>query len=212
MSKQPSNQSEPFVWSDLRKRISTNHNAKNKEVKHYEKEYLTRYKKRQKLKSKKKIAKPLKHDDDLGRLNLRKHTITKRREYLAKRKDYEEKYIQRYMKKLESKPKRSSSKKLDHDLISGRLNLRQHVEKKRTELQAERNKYEKKYLSRYKEAKTKTKKSKSLEVSDDDLGRLNLRKHVVTKREKLQAQRKEYERQYLARYLKQQKTKRKKKK
>ena len=213
MSKQPSNQSEPFVWSDLRKRISTNRNAKNKEVKHYEKEYLTRYKKRQKPKSKIKKSKPLEvSDDDLGRLNLRKHTITKRREYLAKRKDYEEKYIQRYMKKVESKPKRSSSKKLDHDLISGRLNLRQHVEKKRTELQAERNKYEKKYLSRYKETKTKIKKSKSLEVSDDDLGRLNLRKHVVTKREKLQAERKEYERQYLAKYLKQQKTKRKKKK
>ena len=107
MSKQPSNQSEPFVWSDLRKRISTNRNAKNKEVKHYEKEYLTRYKKRQKPKSKIKKSKPLEvSDDDLGRLNLRKHVVTKREKLQAERKEYERQYLARYLKQQKTKPKK----------------------------------------------------------------------------------------------------------
>ena len=56
------------------------------------------------------------------------------------------------------------------------------------------------------------KKSKYLSEPNDDLGKLNFRKHVVTKREKLSAERDEYEKKYLARYKKQQKTKRTKKK
>ena len=88
-----------------------------KERKKYEQKYLSRYKQ-----PKANLRKPLNlKSDDLGRLNLRKHTIAKRSEYLAKRKDYEEKYILRYMKKLKAEPKRSSSKNLDHDLISGRI-------------------------------------------------------------------------------------------
>ena len=45
----------------------------------------------------------------------------------------------------------------------------------------------------------------------EDLGRLNFREHVVTRRERLQAERDEYEKKYVARYLKQQKLKQKKK-
>ena len=178
-----------------------------KELKEYEKKYLARYKQ---PKAKPKKLSNLKPDDDLGRLNLRKHTISKRREYLAKRKEYEEKYILRYMAKPKAKSKKSSSKKLDHDLISGRLNLREQIDKKRQELQAERKSYEKKYLVRYKERKPKITKSSSLK-SDDDLGRLNLRKHTVTKQKEYLTKRKEYEKEYLARYNKQQKTKPKKK-
>ena len=44
------------------------------------------------------------------------------------------KYIQRYMAKLNAKSKKSSSKTLDHDLISGRLNLREAIVKKQNEL------------------------------------------------------------------------------
>tara|TARA_B100001179_G_scaffold217751_1_gene189866 strand:+ start:518 stop:1150 length:633 start_codon:yes stop_codon:yes gene_type:complete len=204
------NQNEPFVWSDLRKHVSANRKVRQNEVKNYEKDFLTRYKKHQKAKPKKKASKALELGD-LGRLNFRKHTITKRREYLVKRKDYEQKYVLRYMKTLDGKSKRSSGKKLDHDLISGRLNLREQIEKKQKELQAERQDYEKNYLSRYKEPKSKIKKSKSLKESGDELGRLNFRKHVVTKREKLLAERNDYEKKYLARYKKQQKTKRAKK-
>ena len=188
--------------------INAKRKAKQEEIKEYEKKYLARYKK---PKAKPTKSSNLKSDVDLGRLNLRKHAVTKRREYLAKRKEYEEKYILRYMAKLETKPKKSSSKKLDHDLISGRLNLREQIDKKRKELQAERKSYEKKYLVRYKEPKAKQKKSSNLK-SDDDLGRLNFRKHAVTELEKLRAERKEYEQKYLARYNKQQKTKRSKKK
>ena len=177
------------------------------ERKEYEQKYLARYK-QPKAKSIK--SSNLKSDDDLGRLNIRKHTVTKRREYLAKRKEYEAKYILRYMAKLAAKPKKSSSKKLDHDLISGRLNLREQIDKKRKELQAERKAYEKKYLARHKQPKVKSIKSSNLK-SDDDLGRLNIRKHTVTKRREYQAKQKEYEKEYLARYNKQQKAKPKKK-
>ena len=96
-------------------------------------------------------------------------------------------------------------------MISGRLNLREHVEEKRKELQAERGEYEKKYLSRYKEPKNGIKKSKPSKEYNEDLGRLDFREHVVTKRERLQAERDEYEKKYVARYLKQQKSKQKKK-
>jgi len=177
-----------------------------KERKEYEKKYLARYKE-PKVKPKK--LSNLKYDD-LGGINLRKHFAPKRREYLAKRKEYEEKYILRYMAKPKAKPKKSSSKKLDHDLISGRLNLREQIDKKRKELQAERKSYEKKYLVRYKQPKASIKKSSNLK-HDDDLGRLNFRKHAISKRREYLAERKEYEKEYLARYNKQQKVKPKKK-
>ena len=176
-----------------------------KERKEYEKQYLSRYKQ-----PKANLRKPLNlKSDDLGRLNLRKHTIAKRSEYLAKRKDYEEKYILRYMKKQKAEPKRSSSKNFDHDLISGRLNLRAFVDKKRHEIKTERTEYEKKYISKYKESKASIKKSKSLTESDD-LGKFTI-STKTTALKKLRAERAEYEKQYLARYSKQQKAKPKKK-
>ena len=198
-------------WGDLQRYFITNHQERMKGLKNYEKEFLTRHKKRQKTWSKKKVTIPLRQIEDLGRFSFREHVIVKREEYLAERKDYEQKYLHRCTKKQNDKPKRSSSKEFDLDLISGRLNLREHVEEKRKEIQAERGEYEKKYLSRYKESETKLKKSKPSKEYNDDLGRLDFREHVVTKREKLKAERDEYEKQYVARYLKQQKSRRKKK-
>ena len=177
-----------------------------KERKDYEQKYLSRYKQ-----PKANLRKPLNlKSDDLGRLNLRKHTIAKRSEYLAKRKDYEEKYILRYMKKRKAEPKRSSSKNLDHDLISGRLDLRAFVDKKRREIKTERTEYEKKYISKYKESKASIKKPKSLTESDD-LGKFTI-STKTTALKKLRAERAEYEKQYLARYSKQRKAKPKPKK
>jgi len=214
MSRRMSSQSERVLpvesWGDLQKYLITNHRARQKGLKKYEKEFLARYKKRQKTKSKKKVSKLLELGD-LGRLSFRKHVIVKREEYLAERKDYEQKYLHRCTKKQNGKPKRSSSKKFDHDLISGRLNLREQVEEKRKELQTDRKEYEKKYLSRYKKSETKLKKSKPSKEYNEDLGRLDFREHVVTRRERLQAERDEYEKKYVARYLKQQKLKQKKK-
>ena len=176
-----------------------------KERKKYEQKYLSRYKQ-----PKANIRKPLNlKSGDLGRLNLRKHTIAKRSEYLAKRKDYEEKYILRYMKKLKAEPKRSSGENLDHDLISGRLNLRAFVDKKRHEIKTERTEYEKKYISKYKESKASIKKSKSLTESDD-LGKFTISAKPLALK-KLRAERAEYEKQYLVRYSKQRKVKPKKK-
>ena len=180
-----------------------------KERKEYEKKYLARYKE-PKVKPKK--SSNLKYDADLGKLNLRKHFALKRREYLAKRKEYEEKYILQYMEKLEDKSKKSSSKKLDHDLISGRLNIQEQIIKKQKELQAARKTYEKKYIARYKQPKAGIKKPKSESEHDNDLGKLNFQKHFTSKRNELQAERNEYEQKYLARYQKQQKTKQRKKK
>jgi len=168
----------------------------------YEKKFLARYKEPKSKSNKSSISK---YDDDLGRLDIRKHSVVKRKEYLANRKDYEAKYIQRYMSKQNSKPKRSSGKKLDHDLVSGRLNLREYVDKKRKELHVERNVYEKKYLARYKQANAKTTKSGSNSASQDDLGRLNFRKHTVAKRKEYLAERAAYEQKYIARYNKQKK-------
>jgi len=198
-------------WGDLQKYFITNHQERLKGVKKYEKEFLARYKKQQKTWSKKKVSIPLRQIEDLGRFSFREHVIVKREEYLAERKDYEQKYLHRCTKKQNDKPKRSSSKEFDLDLISGRLNLREHVEEKRKEIQAELGEYEKKYLSRYKESETKLKKSKPSKEYNEDLGRLDFREHVVTKREKLKAERDEYEKNYVARYLKQQKSRRKKK-
>ena len=113
--------------------------------------------------------------------------------------------------KRSQKTRKTARRTKDLDLISGRLNLREHVEEKRKELQAERGEYEKKYLSRYKEPKNGIKKSKPSKEYNEDLGRLDFREHVVTKRERLQAERDEYEKKYVARYLKQQKSRRKKK-
>ena len=50
---QAQNQSEPFVWSDLRKHVNANRKVRQKEIKKYEKEYLAQYKKQQKSKPKK---------------------------------------------------------------------------------------------------------------------------------------------------------------
>ena len=72
-------------------------------------------------------------DEKLGRLNLGQYISAKRRAKLDEVKEYEKKYLTR-LAKAKTKPKRSSSKKLDHDLISGRLNLSKHVDKKRKEL------------------------------------------------------------------------------
>ena len=199
-------------WGDLQRYFITNHQERMKGVKNYEKEFLTRHKKRQKTWSKKKVTIPLRQIEDLGRFSFREHVIVKREEYLAERKDYEQKYLHRCTKKQSGKPKRSSSKKLDLDLISGRLNLREHVEEKQKELQAERGEYEKKYLSRYKKSETKPAKPKPSKEYNEDLGRLDFREHVVTRRERLQAERDEYEKKFVARYLKQQKSKQKKKK
>ena len=67
-------------------------------------------------KEKKENIKPKKNatgsqaDADLGRLNLRKHVIAKRREYLTERKKYEKEYLARLKKQQKDKPKKKKSR------------------------------------------------------------------------------------------------------
>ena len=106
--------------------------------------------------------------------------------------------------------KKDMGSQLDAD--HGRLNLRKHVIAKRRTYLAERKKYEKEYLARLTKKK-KAKPKKSLNLKDDvDDGRLNLRKHVIAKRRTYLAERKKYEKEYLARLTKEKKAKPKKKK
>jgi len=68
-------------------------------------------------------------------------------------------------------------------------------------MKKERKEYEQKYLSRYKEPKTKKNTGSSLYIPEKPKQKRDMRK-----------ERKEYEQKYLARHLKQRKTKPKKKK
>ena len=72
-----------------------------------------------------------------------------------------------------------------------------------------------KTVGKTKKAKRSTKQRKIIVKSSnskhEDLGRLNFREHVITRRERLQAERLEYEKGFLARYKKRQKTRPKRK-
>ena len=142
--------------------------------------------------------------------------ITFKKEPEALKEENPEDWVDVQVKKTRKKKENVEPKKNDTESQAnadlGRLNLRKHVIAKRREYLAERKKYEKEYLARLKKPqKAKPKKSSSLK-SDADLGRLNLRKHVIAKRREYLAERKKYEKEYLARLKKQQKAKPKKKK
>jgi len=72
-----------------------------------------------------------------------------------------------------------------------------------------------KIVRKTKKAKRSTKQRKRIVKSSnskhEDLGRLDFREHVVTRRERLQAERLEYEKGFIARYKKRQKTRPKRK-
>jgi len=90
---------------------------------------------------------------------------------------------------------------LKHDTDLGTLTLRQYVDAKRKTKQNEIREYEKQYLSRYKQPKTK-------KVASSDL----YKPEIPKPKRDMKKERKEYEQKYLARHLKQRKTKPKKKK
>jgi len=70
---------------------------------------------------------------------------------------------------------------LKHDADLGTLSLRPYVNAKRKAKQEEIKKYEQKYLARYKQPKSRIKKSSNLK-HDTDLGTLSLRPYVNAKR------------------------------
>jgi len=162
---------------------TSDEDQREKDLKEYEQKYLSRYKQ-----PKANLRKPLNLKSvDLGKLNLRKHAVTKREELQAERKKYEKKYLTRY-KQPKAKPIKSSNLKSGVDI--GKLTLRQYVNTKRKAKQKEIKEYEQKYLSRYKQPKIQKKKASS-----------SLYKPEIPKPKRdMKKERKEYEQKYLSRY------------
>ena len=103
------------------------------------------------------------------------------------RKEYEQKYLSRY-KQPKSEVKKSTSW-TQQDVALGRLSLSPHFNAKRRAKQNEIREYEQKYLSRYKEPKTKKNVGSDLYKPEIPKPKRNMKK-----------ERKEYEQKYLSRY------------
>jgi len=158
----------------LRQYVNAKRKTKQNEIREYEKQYLSRYKE---PKTKKNTG------SSLYKPEIQKPKRNKKKE----RKEYEQKYLSRY-KQPKSGVKKSTSW-TQHDVALGRLTLSPHFNAKRRAKQDEIREYEQKYLSRYKEPKTKKKASSSLYKPEIPKPKLNMKK-----------ERKEYEQKYLSRY------------
>jgi len=132
----------------------------------------------------------LKHDSDLGTLTLGQYVNAKRKTKQNEIREYEKQYLSRY-KQPKSGVKKSSN--LKHDADTGILTLGQYVNAKRRAKQDEIREYEKQYLSRYKEPKTK-KRAIQLEWEPEP-------------KQDIKKERKDYERKYVSKFTKLQKTK-----
>jgi len=149
-----------------------------KERKKYEQKYLSRYK-QPKLKKK-------------ASSSLYKPEIPKPKRNMKKeRKEYEQKYLSRY-KQPKSEVKKSTSW-TQHDVALGRLTLSPHFNAKRRAKQDEIREYEKQYLSSYKEPKSK---KRAIQVEWEPEPKQDIKK-----------ERKNYEREYVSKFTKLQKTK-----
>jgi len=175
---------------ELVRYTSTDQDQREKDLKEYETSYIARLEKNKPEESsddfRVELGVSTESDDDLGKLNLRKHTVTKREELQEERLAYEQKYLDRY---AEPKLKKKASSSL----------YKPEIPKPKRDMKKERKKYEQKYLSRYKQPQSGVKKSSDLK-HDTDLGTLTLRQYVNAKRKTKQNEIREYEKQYLSRY------------
>ena len=136
-------------FNDIFAVTPTDQDQREKYLKEYEKKYLARYKK---PKAKPKKLSNLKLDTDLGRLNFRKHAVTKLKKLREERTEYEQKYLARYNKQRKAKPKKKAA--------SSNLYKPEKPKPKR-DMKKERTEYEQKYLAQYnKQRKAKSKKKK----------------------------------------------------
>jgi len=170
---------------------STDQDQREKDLKEYESSYLARLEKNKPEESsddfRVDLGVSIESDDDLGKLNLRKHTVTKLEELQEERLAYEQKYLDRYAEPKIKKKKVSSSL------------YKPETPKPKRDMRKERKEYEQKYISRYKQPKSKPTKSSNLK-HDTDLGTLTLGQYVNAKRKTKQDEIREYEKQYLSRY------------
>ena len=146
-------------------------------------------------KQRKRIVKSsnLKHED-LGRLDFRKHVVTRRERLQAERLEYEKEFLARYNKRQKTRPKGKRSKQLVLEL------------KPKRNIKQERKEYEKKYVSKFKKLHKTKLKIAALEQKLR-LSQIELEEPKPSIKQK----RREYEKEYLTRYSKQQKAKPKKK-
>jgi len=183
---------------ELVRYTSTDQDQREKDLKEYETSYIARLEKNKPEESSDDFRVDLgvstESDDDLGKLNLRKHTVAKREELQEERLAYEQKYLDRY---AEPKLKKKASSSL----------YKPEKPKPKRNMKKERKEYEQKYLSRYKQPKPGVKKLSNLK-HDIDAGALTLRQYINAKRKTKQYEIKKYEQKYLSRY-KQPKTKKK---
>jgi len=177
---------------ELVRYTSTDQDQREKDLKEYEANYITRLEKNKPEESsddfRVELGVSTESDDDLGKLNLRKHTVTKQEELQEERLAYEQKYLSRYKQPKIQKKKASSSL------------YKPEIPKPKRDMKKERKKYEQKYLSRYKHPKSGVKKSTSWTQHDVALGRLTLSPQFTAKRRAKQDEIREYEKQYLSRY------------
>ena len=166
---------------ELVRYTSTDQDQREKDLKEYETSYIARLEKNKPEESsddfRVELGVSTESDDDLGKLNLRKHTVTKQEELQEERLAYEQKYLDRY---AEPKLKKKASSSL----------YKPEIPKPKRDMKKERKKYEQKYLSRYKQPKIQKKKvSSSLYKPEIPKPKLDMKK-----------ERKEYEQKYLSRY------------
>jgi len=175
---------------ELVRYTSTDQDQREKDLKEYEASYIARLEKNKSEEPsddfRVELGVSTESDDDLGKLNLRKHTVTKREELQEERLAYEQKYLDRY---AEPKLKKKASSSL----------YKPEIPKPKRDMKKERKKYEQKYLSRYKQPKPGVKKLSNLK-HDIDAGALTLRQYVNAKRKAKQDEIKKYEQKYLSRY------------
>ena len=138
---------------ELVRYTSTDQDQREKDLKEYETSYIARLEKNKPEESsddfRVELGVSTESDDDLGKLNLRKHTVTKREELQEERLAYEQKYLDRYVEPKIQKKKPSSSL------------YKPEKPKLKRNMKKERKEYEQKYLARHlKQRKTKPKKKK----------------------------------------------------
>jgi len=130
---------------ELVRYTSTDQDQREKDLKEYEANYIARLEKNEPEESsddfRVELGVSTESDDDLGKLNLRKHAITKREELQEERLAYEQKYLDRYAEPKIQKKKASSSL------------YKPEIPKPKLDMKKERKEYERKYLSRYKQPK-----------------------------------------------------------
>jgi len=132
---------------------TSDEDQREKDLKEYEASYIARLEKNKPEESsddfRVELGVSTESDDDLGKLNLRKHTVTKREELQEERLAYEQKYLDRYTEPKIQKKKASSSL------------YKPEIPKPKRNMKKERKEYEQKYLARHlKQRKTKPKKKK----------------------------------------------------